>query len=161
LRAFIILIDLQCCFSLPVEAQSPIPSCYTVYKLSDSLKIERLAVENAWQLASWSTDFIDIERELVPNYKTQLKMLWDAQHLYVYVHMEEPHIWGTLKQRDTVIFNNNDFEMFIDPDGDTHNYMELEINALNTVWDLYLTKPYRERSEERRVGKECRSRRSR
>ena len=47
-------------------------------------------------------------------------------------------------QHDAVIFHNNDFEVFIDPDGDTHNYYELEINALNTVWDLFITKPYRE-----------------
>ena len=26
----------------------------------------------------------------------------------------------------------------------THNYYELEINALNTVWDLLLSKPYRD-----------------
>src|SRR5690606_16882883 len=32
---------------------------------------------------------------------------------------------------------------FIDPDGDTHNYYEYEMNALNTLWDLFLTKPYR------------------
>jgi hypothetical protein len=57
--------------------------------------------------------------------------------------LEEPHVWGTLKQRDTVIFYNNDFEIFIDPDGDTHNYVEFEMNALNTVWDLFLTAPYR------------------
>ncbi len=34
--------------------------------------------------------------------------------------------------------------MFIDPDGDAQNYVELEINALNTVWDLFLEKPYRD-----------------
>ena len=43
----------------------------------------------------------------------------------------------------SVIFYNNDFEVFIDPNGDTHQYIELEINALNTVWDLFLEKPYR------------------
>ncbi|MCK5705174.1 MAG: carbohydrate-binding family 9-like protein, partial [Cyclobacteriaceae bacterium] len=39
----------------------------------------------------------------------------------------------------------NDFEIFIDPNGDTHNYYEIEVNALNTIWDLLLTKPYRDR----------------
>ena len=34
--------------------------------------------------------------------------------------------------------------MFIDPDGDNHLYYEFEINALNTVWDLLLPKPYRD-----------------
>ena len=33
--------------------------------------------------------------------------------------------------------------MFIDPNGDTLEYYEFEINALNTGWDLFLDKPYR------------------
>ena len=32
----------------------------------------------------------------------------------------------------------------LNPTGDTHNYFEFEINALNTGWDLFLPKPYRE-----------------
>src|SRR5690606_26600421 len=75
---------------------------------------------------------------------TRMKMLWDENYLYFHAQMEEPHVWGTLRQRDTVIFYNNDFEIFIDPDGDTHNYYEFEMNALGTVWDLFLAKPYRE-----------------
>src|SRR5262249_51380590 len=42
------------------------------------------------------------------------------------------------------IFNDNDFEVFIDPDGDNHLYAEFEINALNTSWDLLLIRPYRD-----------------
>ena len=38
----------------------------------------------------------------------------------------------------------NDFEVFIDPDGDTHQYYEFEINALGTEWDLLMIKPYRD-----------------
>ena len=37
-----------------------------------------------------------------------------------------------------------DFEIFIDPDGDTHAYYELEVNTLGTAWDLMLIKPYRD-----------------
>ena len=43
-----------------------------------------------------------------------------------------------------MIFYDNDFEIFIDPDGDTHKYYEFEINAFNTQWDLLITKPYRD-----------------
>jgi hypothetical protein len=35
--------------------------------------------------------------------------------------------------------------VFIDPDGDTHNYYEQEINALGAEWDLMLNRPYRDR----------------
>ena len=71
-------------------------------------------------------------------------MLWDDQYFYIGASLEEPHVWGTLTQHDAVIFQDNDFEIFLDPDGDNHEYYELEINALNTEWDLFLKKPYRD-----------------
>ena len=52
-------------------------------------------------------------------------------------------MWAKLKQHDDIIYQDNDFEVFIDPDGDSHNYLEIEVNALNTVFDLLLVKPYR------------------
>ena len=72
------------------------------------------------------------------------KMLWDDDYFYIGAYIEEPNVWATLTKRDSIIFQDNDFEIFIDPDGDSHNYYELEMNALNTVWDLFLVKPYRD-----------------
>ena len=71
-------------------------------------------------------------------------MLWDDRAFYIAAQMEEPHVWATLTERDSVIFHDNDFEVFLNPSRDTRNYYELEVNALNTVWDLLLRKPYRE-----------------
>lgn len=121
-----------------------VPRTYVAHKTSEKIIIDGKAEETAWKTTPKSQDFIDIEGEKIPTYQTNMKMLWDEDYLYFYAKMEEPHIWATLKQRDTVIFYNNDFEIFIDPDGDTHNYYEFEMNALNTIWDLFIVKPYRE-----------------
>jgi hypothetical protein len=43
-----------------------------------------------------------------------------------------------------VIFQDDDFEVFVDPNGDNHEYYEFEINALGTFWDLMLPRPYRD-----------------
>lgn len=120
-----------------------IPKHYIVPKTEDSLIIDGRASEPGWNSSTFTDEFIDIEGVKEPKYKTRIKMLWDHTHLYVYAEMEEPHIWGDLKQRDTVIFYNNDFEVFIDPINSGEAYGEIEINALNTLWDLYLNKPYR------------------
>ncbi len=103
--------------------------------------------EDAWQAAPWTDDFVDIEGELriKPRYRTRAKMLWDDRYFYIAAELEEPHLQASLTRRDSYIFHeDNDFEVFIDPDGDNHDYAELEMNALNTVWDLRLPKPYRD-----------------
>lgn len=126
----------------PTHAQQ-LPEKYIAYAAIDSIHVDGKDTEASWKNAEWSECFIDIEGEMKPKYQTQVKMIWDEEFLYFFATLEEPHIWGNLRQRDTVIFHNNDFEIFIDPDGDTHNYYEFEMNALNTVWDLFLTRPYR------------------
>ena len=120
-----------------------LPKRYVAHATIDSIVVDGIDSETTWQKAAWSKAFIDIEGVDRPKYRTQMKMAWSEEYLYFFARMQEPHVWGNLKQRDTVIFQNNDFEIFIDPDGDTHNYYEFEVNALNTVWDLFLTRPYR------------------
>lgn len=122
------------------------PESYISYK-TNKLLIDGALEEESWQKALWTSDFVDIEgsEKPAPLYNTRAKLLWDKEYLYIGAEIYEPHIQAKLRQRDTVIFYDNDFEVFIDPDGDTHGYYELEINALNTVWDLLLTKPYRDK----------------
>jgi hypothetical protein len=121
-----------------------IPKTYVAAKTSTPMVIDGSDTELAWNKVEWTDLFEDIESSVKPKYATQVKMLWDEKNFYILAKIDEPHVWANLKQRDTIIFYNNDFEVFIDPDSDTFNYYELEINALNTPWDLFLSKPYRE-----------------
>ncbi|ALJ04188.1 carbohydrate-binding family 9-like protein [Pseudalgibacter alginicilyticus] len=135
-------------FSIPVISCAQvnadlIPQTYTAYKTPKKIIIDGSDSDEAWGKVAWTNSFVDIEGVKKPKYKTAVKMLWDDEYYYILAKMEEPHVWGNLTKRDTIIFHNNDFEVFVEPDGDTHNYYELEINALNTVWDLFITKPYR------------------
>lgn len=103
------------------------------------------SLDPVWQRSPWSEPFVDIlgEEPPTPRWATRVKALWDAQALYLLAHLEEPHLWATLTEHDSVIFQDHDFEVFLDPDGDSERYVELEINALNTTWDLLLPRAYR------------------
>lgn len=122
------------------------PRTYVCQYVSTPLEIDGKLREKAWKRAEPTDKFIDIEGTIrpLPYYDTEVKMLWDSQYFYIAADLEEPHLWATYDKRDMVIFHENDFEVFIDPDGDTHHYYELEINALGTIWDLILTRPYRD-----------------
>ncbi|MHB8581055.1 MAG: carbohydrate-binding family 9-like protein [Ignavibacteriaceae bacterium] len=122
------------------------PREYVCYYISSPLKIDGELNEPEWKKAAWTKDFVDIEgsSKPIPRFKTRVKMLWDNTYFYVGAELQEPEVWATLTQRDAIIYHDNDFEVFIDPDGDTQRYSEFEMNALNTVFDLLLTKPYRD-----------------
>ncbi len=122
------------------------PRNYVCYRTGSPIKVDGILDEDSWQKAPWTDYFEDIEGDKKPKplYTTRAKILWDDTYLYISAELEEPHVWANLRQRDTVIYYDNDFEVFIDPDGDTHNYYEFEMNAFGTEWDLLLLKPYRD-----------------
>jgi hypothetical protein len=124
----------------------PAPLGYVCRKAVAAPRVDGLLDDAAWKLARWTGDFVDIEgsKRPRPRFRTRAKMLWDDTYLYVAAEMEEPHVWATLTEHDSVIFRDNDFEVFIDPDGDNHQYYEIEVNALATEWDLLLVKPYKD-----------------
>ena len=132
--------------AVDLEAMPYAPKRYVAYRAPAPLKVDGKLDEAAWAGAAWTDAFVDIEGDKRgrPRLRTRAKMLWDDERFYVAAEMEEPDVWGTLTERDSVIFHDNDFEVFIDPDGDTHDYYELEVNALGTPWDLLLVKPYRD-----------------
>ncbi len=118
---------------------------YVVYQTYNEMVIDGKADELSWQQASWTDNFGDIEgsRKPKPLYPTRVKMLWDKNFLYILAELTEPNIWCYYTTRDQIVFHENDFEIFIDPDRNTHNYYEFEVNAANTLFDLFLPKPYR------------------
>ena len=132
-------------FSDAFKPFSGTPKHYICYRAKGSVAIDGKLEDAAWKQVNWSDDFEDIEGKAkpAPRLRTRVKMMWDDQYLYIAAELQEPHIWATLRDHDAIIFHDNDFEVFIDPNGDTHQYYELEINALNTLMDLFMDKPYR------------------
>ncbi len=141
-------------FALPSQAQGlfekhqrtlTLPGGYVCYRTAESIKIDGKLKENSWNLAQPTASFVDISGEgfAKPIYDTRAKMLWDDNYLYVSAVLEEKDIVARLTQRDTIIYHDNDFEVFIDPDGDGHHYFEIENNAREVVFDLMLDRPYR------------------
>ena len=66
-------------------------------------------------------------------YDTRMAALWDDTYLYIGFWMEEPYLEAHLTERDAIIFQENDVEIFIDG-GDC--YYESEINALGTPYEV-------------------------
>lgn len=125
-------------------AAPPAPREYDCPKIDRPPVIDGRLDDAVWAAAPWTADFVDIEgaEKPPPELRTRAKLMWDDEALYVAAELEEPHVWATLRERDSVIYQDDDFEIFLDPDGDRELYYELEINALGTEWDLLLVRTY-------------------
>ena len=124
---------------------APPPLAYACHFTPVAPRIDGRLDDPAWQRAAWTSDFVDIEdpAKPLPRFRTRVKMLWDHRYLYLAAELEEPDVQARLTEHDSVIFHDNDFEVFLKPLPDTPSYYEFEMNALNTGWDLFLPKPYR------------------
>ncbi|MDB5298059.1 MAG: hypothetical protein JWO31_4042 [Phycisphaerales bacterium] len=123
------------------------PRGYLCGRAPSPVTIDGRGDEPAWAAAAWTEDFADIQGVVgrpAPRLRTRVKMLWDDDAMYVLAELEEPDVWASITKRNTAIYLDNAFEVFLDPDGDRQNYYEFEVNALNTTWQLSLSKPYRD-----------------
>ncbi len=119
---------------------------YRCRRVAKAIDLDGEAPDPAWSGLSWSEPFVDITglESLMPRFQTRVRMGWDDDYFYIQAELEEPHVWGTITEKNAVMFMDNDFEVFVDPDCDGLNYYEFEVNALGTIWELSLPKPYGE-----------------
>ncbi len=122
------------------------PRRYVCPKVSRPIQITGRMADPLWNDVPWTDAFVDIEghKKPTPRFRTRAKMCWDDTYFYVAAYLDDPHVVATLTEKNSIIFNDPDFEIFIDPDGDNHDYYELEINAHGTIWELHLERPYRD-----------------
>ena len=109
-------------------------SSYTCHRVAGPLVIDGDLEKEVWKRAPKSRRFVDVINGRACPFDTRAAALWDDQYLYIGFWVEEPSVEAKMTERDSVIFNENDVEVFIDG-GDC--YYEFEINALNTIYEVF------------------------
>lgn len=116
------------------------PRLYKCYKTSGAITIDGKLNEASWLSAPTIENFGNMQAppEPPPYYATHVKMLWDDEYMYFGVILEDPNVWGSISKRDGPIYDNNDFEIFMDIDSDGWWYYEFEMNCLNIIYDVLI-----------------------
>ncbi|MGQ9733084.1 MAG: carbohydrate-binding family 9-like protein, partial [Candidatus Zipacnadales bacterium] len=115
----------------------PPPARALCYRASSPIVIDGKLDEPAWQNVTPLDKFgCFLTKRGHPTYPTRAKVLWDDENLYVGFEAEDPDIWSEHTQRDGPLWEGEVCEVYVDPDSDGREYLEFEVNPLNTVIDL-------------------------
>ena len=107
---------------------------YTAQRVAGPIAVDGRLDEADWKAALRSPRFSDLVRGEPGIHDTRAAVLWDDEHLYVGYWVDEPFVEGTLTERDSLIYKNNDVELFI---AGRDAYYELEVNSLGTIYEVF------------------------
>lgn len=107
---------------------------YTALRVDTPPVIDGKLDEACWQRAPRSPRFADLISGGRAIHDTRAAVLWDDDFLYVGYWIEEPFVQATLTERDALIYEDNDVELFV---AGQDSYYELEINAHGTIYEVF------------------------
>lgn len=107
---------------------------YTAYRALEPLQIDGKLDEASWRLAPRSPRFVDLITGRPTIHDTRAAVLWDDTYLYVGFWVEEPFVHATLTERDSLVWSENDIEVFV---AGADAYYEFEINPLGTIYEAF------------------------
>jgi hypothetical protein len=107
---------------------------YTAHRVPQGLSIDGRLDKPSWQHAPRSPRFVDLITGRPTVHDTRAAVLWDDDYLYVGFWVEEPFVEAKLSERDSLIWSENDVELFV---SGADGYYEFEINALGTIYEAF------------------------
>lgn len=90
----------------------------------------------AWAAAAWTRWWgAPSGAQSASTPPTRAKFLWAPDALYVAVECRDSDVWSTFTARDSNTWEQEVVEVFLDPDGDHLDYLELQVTPANVVFD--------------------------
>jgi hypothetical protein len=110
------------------------PETYTAFRTPSPPTAGGSLNDDVWRRAPRTRRFIDMVTGEPAPLDTTASVVWDESAVYVAFWAAEPTITATMTERDSLLFYENDLEIFVDG-GDS--YYELEFNAIGTVYEAF------------------------
>jgi Carbohydrate-binding family 9 len=123
---------------IAASGQSPRLRVYEVFRSGTPIKVDGKLDDAPWAKAHRIDDFVlNLDGSPAP-YKTEARVLYDDNFLYFSFRSVDDNIWATFKQRDQHLWDEEVVEVFLQADPQQPGYIELEVNPLGTMLDIYL-----------------------
>ncbi len=137
---------------------------YFCFKTTEPVNIDGKLDENSWKDIPYLPYFKDMVNGSDIFLSTKAKMMWDDKFLYIAYEFDDPNIWYKETIRDIPMcyanigyisgikagikesgwdgYEENFAKLYIDPDKDGRNYIEMHVNPANKICDKWQGAPW-------------------
>lgn len=124
-------------FRLKVAGEAaPLPT-YRAPRRKGAIAVDGNLSDEGWRGVESTAPFARSNDADPARSRTQARLTWDEEALYVGWDVEDDDVWAKLEKRDDPIYQEEVVEIFIDADGDGRTYDELELSPRNVVFDAF------------------------
>jgi cellulose/xylan binding protein with CBM9 domain len=134
-KPLVIAIFLCWCAMSTFAQQVP---AYHVARVTTQLKIDGRLDERAWADTATVGNFVNNRDGSPSQITTEARVLYDDKFIYFAFRAVDSNIWATMKRRDEHLWLEEVVEVFLQANSNVPNYIELEVNPLGTMLDIYL-----------------------
>ena len=122
---------------LAFAADKPAPM-YTVLRTRTPIHVDGKLDDPVWAAAPVVGKFLNNVDGSPSPLETEAKILYDDRFLYFGYRCQDENVWATLMKRDEHLWTEEVFEVFLRADLRYKSYIELEVNPLGALIDIYL-----------------------
>ena len=112
---------------------------YTAPLLLGSSTVDGRGNEPAWQNAPAASAFMTADGRSRAHSETAVKMLWDAEALYVLFECQDDDVWAAASERDGPVADGEVVGLLVAANGNARGYTEIQASPGNTVSDARFT----------------------
>jgi len=124
--------------TVPAKRQPSRLPVYEVSRTAVPIKIDGKLDDAAWAKVPPVGDFVRNLDGSAAAYKTEARVVYDDSFLYFSFRCVDENIWATYKRRDEHLWDEEVVEVFLQADARQPSYIELEVNPLGAMLDIYL-----------------------
>ena len=120
------------------SGQTPALPVYELSRTAIPINVDGNLDDAVWAKAPRFSDFrLNLDGAPSP-YETEARALYDDTFLYFSFRCRDDNIWASFKTRDQHLWEEEVVEVFLQADPNRTSYIELEVNPLGTMLDIYL-----------------------
>lgn len=120
------------------SAQTAERRSYEVLRTGQPIRVDGKLDEAAWAGARPVGAFVNNRDGSPSPIRTEAKILYSDRFLYFAFRNVDENIWATMTRRDAHLWQEEVVEVFLQADPRQTSYIELEVNPLGAMLDIFL-----------------------